>query len=170
MQLKKRLASLAVSAVMVISLLPSAVFAHEGDYKIYKGSFTYYSNDTRQDEQGTFYYSDSYFAEPGTQMNEHLRTLSTCVSVGANGEKTEMLAKMGFGKAAQYDMDTPGADTIGNKIRRGRNMRVPFLLVVGEREAAAGEVAVRSRAKGEEGACKLDDFLVRIKQEIADKI
>jgi len=63
-----------------------------------------------------------------------------------------------------------GADTIGNKIRRGRNMRVPFLLVVGEREAAAGEVAVRSRAKGEEGACKLEDFIVRINQEIADKI
>ncbi len=62
------------------------------------------------------------------------------------------------------------ADTIGNKIRRGRNMRVPFLLVVGEREAASGEVAVRSRAKGEEGACKVEDFLVRINQEIADKI
>ena len=63
-----------------------------------------------------------------------------------------------------------GADTIGNKIRRGRNMRVPFLLVVGEREAASGEVAVRSRAKGEEGACKIEEFLARINQEIADKI
>ena len=63
-----------------------------------------------------------------------------------------------------------GADTIGNKIRRGRNMRVPFLLVVGEREAAAGEVAVRSRANGEEGPCKVEDFLQRIKKEIEEKI
>ncbi len=69
----------------------------------------------------------------------------------------------------RYTVDA-SADTIGNKIRRGRNMRIPFLLVVGEREAAAGEVAVRSRAKGEEGACKLGDFLTRINQEIADKI
>ena len=69
----------------------------------------------------------------------------------------------------RYTVDA-SADTIGNKIRRGRNMRIPFLLVVGEREAAAGEVAVRSRAKGEEGACKLEDFLTRINQEIADKI
>ena len=61
------------------------------------------------------------------------------------------------------------ADTIGSKIRRGRNMRVPFLLIVGEREAAAGEVAVRSRANGEEGPCKLDDFLARVAKEIADK-
>ena len=62
------------------------------------------------------------------------------------------------------------ADTIGGKIRRARNQRIPFLLVVGEREEAAGEVAVRSRAKGEEGACKFEDFLARLKQEIADKI
>ena len=69
----------------------------------------------------------------------------------------------------RYTVDA-GADTIGNKIRRGRNMRVPFLLVVGEREAAAGEVAVRSRANGEEGPCKVDDFLQRIKKEIEEKI
>ena len=62
------------------------------------------------------------------------------------------------------------ADTIGGKIRRARNQRIPFLLVVGEREEAAGEVAVRSRAKGEEGACKFDDFLARLKKEIEEKI
>ena len=69
----------------------------------------------------------------------------------------------------RYSVDD-AADTIGGKIRRARNQRIPFLLVVGEREEAAGEVAVRSRAKGEEGACKFEDFLARIKQEIADKI
>ena len=61
------------------------------------------------------------------------------------------------------------ADMIGAKIRRARNQRIPFLLVVGEREEAAGEVAVRSRANGEEGACKFEEFLARIKKEIADK-
>ncbi|MBQ9368156.1 MAG: threonine--tRNA ligase, partial [Victivallales bacterium] len=69
----------------------------------------------------------------------------------------------------RYSVDD-AADTIGGKIRRARNQRIPFLLVVGEREEAAGEVAVRSRAKGEEGACKFEEFLARIKQEIADKI
>ncbi|MBR4675563.1 MAG: threonine--tRNA ligase [Victivallales bacterium] len=69
----------------------------------------------------------------------------------------------------RYSVDD-AADTIGGKIRRARNQRIPFLLVVGEREEAAGEVAVRSRAKGEEGACKFDDFLARLKKEIEEKI
>ena len=61
------------------------------------------------------------------------------------------------------------ADPIGGKIRRGRDMRIPYLLVVGEREAAAGEVAVRSRDKGEEGAMKFEDILARLEKEIEDK-
>ena len=61
------------------------------------------------------------------------------------------------------------ADPIGGKIRRGRDMRIPYLLVVGEREAAAGEVAVRSRDKGEEGAMKFDDVLARLEKEIEEK-
>ncbi len=59
------------------------------------------------------------------------------------------------------------ADPIGAKIRRGRNQRLPYLLIVGEREAANGEVAVRSRAQGEEGAVPFEDFLVRVQTEIA---
>ncbi|HQL87564.1 MAG: threonine--tRNA ligase [Lentisphaerae bacterium] len=59
------------------------------------------------------------------------------------------------------------ADPIGAKIRRGRNQRLPYLLIVGEREAASGEVAVRSRAQGEEGAMPFDDFLARVQDEIA---
>ena len=62
------------------------------------------------------------------------------------------------------------ADPIGGKIRRGRDMRIPYLLVVGEREAAAGEVAVRSRDKGEEGAMKFEDVLARLEKEIEDKL
>ncbi len=61
------------------------------------------------------------------------------------------------------------ADPIGGKIRRGRDMRIPYLLVVGEREAAAGEVAVRSRDKGEEGAMKFEDVLARLEKEIEEK-
>ena len=62
------------------------------------------------------------------------------------------------------------ADPIGGKIRRGRDMRIPYLLVVGEREAAAGEVAVRSRDKGEEGAMKFEDVLARLEKEIEEKL
>ena len=58
------------------------------------------------------------------------------------------------------------ADTIGGKIRRARKSRLPYLLIVGEKECAEQSVAVRSREKGEEGAIKLNSFLERIIKEI----
>ncbi len=61
------------------------------------------------------------------------------------------------------------ADPIGGKIRRARNQRIPYLLVVGEREAESGEVAVRSRANGEEGSMKFETLLERLEKEIAEK-
>ncbi len=61
------------------------------------------------------------------------------------------------------------ADPIGGKIRRGRDMRIPYLLVVGEREAASGEVAVRSRDKGEEGSMKFEELVARLEKEITEK-
>lgn len=61
------------------------------------------------------------------------------------------------------------ADPIGGKIRRGRNQRIPYLLIVGEREEANGEVSVRSRAKGEEGSVKVEELIARLEREIAEK-
>ncbi|MFA6930711.1 MAG: threonine--tRNA ligase [Lentisphaeria bacterium] len=60
------------------------------------------------------------------------------------------------------------ADPIGAKIRRARGQRIPYLLVVGEKEMEAGTVAVRSRANGEEGAIPFQDFLARAQKEIAE--
>ncbi|MDQ0288839.1 threonine--tRNA ligase [Oligosphaera ethanolica] len=60
------------------------------------------------------------------------------------------------------------ADPIGGKIRRGRNQRLPYLLIVGEREAEQQEVSVRSRAQGEEGAMPFAAFLERARKENDD--
>ncbi len=60
------------------------------------------------------------------------------------------------------------SEKIGYKIREARNMRIPFILVVGAQEEADGTVNVRSR-KGEEGAMKLEDFVVRVQKEIQTK-
>jgi threonyl-tRNA synthetase len=60
------------------------------------------------------------------------------------------------------------ADPIGGKIRRGRNQRIPYLLIVGEREAERQEVSVRSRAQGEEGAMPFAAFLERVRRENDD--
>jgi threonyl-tRNA synthetase len=52
-------------------------------------------------------------------------------------------------------------EKIGAKIRDARLEKIPVQLVVGDREAASGEVAVRTRAGGDEGPQSLDTFLER---------
>ena len=61
------------------------------------------------------------------------------------------------------------SETIGGKIRRARNDRVPYMLVVGGREKEAGTVAVRSRADGELGAMTPAALLARLLDEIKAK-
>jgi threonyl-tRNA synthetase len=56
-------------------------------------------------------------------------------------------------------------EKIGAKIRDAQLEKVPYMLVLGPREADARAVAVRSRAKGDEGAAPLDDFVARLKAE-----
>lgn len=53
------------------------------------------------------------------------------------------------------------SETIGYKIRDHTLQGVPYLLVIGDREAREGTVAVRSREDGDLGAMSLDDFMAR---------
>jgi len=60
-------------------------------------------------------------------------------------------------------------DKMGAKIRRAQLEKVPYMLVIGKREAEVGHVAVRSRWKGDEGAMPFETFLARAKAELAAK-
>ena len=60
-------------------------------------------------------------------------------------------------------------DKIGFKIRDARLARLPYMLVVGEKEEAEGSVSVRSRFAGDEGSKKLSDFVDMICKEIRTK-
>ena len=57
-------------------------------------------------------------------------------------------------------------DKLGAKIRRAEIEKVPYTLVLGGKEAEAGTVSVRSRARGDEGAAAVDAFLAKIQEEI----
>ena len=60
------------------------------------------------------------------------------------------------------------AEKIGYKIREARLQRIPYLLVVGEKEAQNNEVSIKSR--GEDlGTEKVDEFIKKIKEEIDSK-
>ena len=61
------------------------------------------------------------------------------------------------------------AEKIGFKIREARLDKLPYMLVVGQKEEEEQTVSVRSRFKGDEGSQKLDDFIAAITEEIRTK-
>ena len=60
-------------------------------------------------------------------------------------------------------------EKIGYKIREAQTDKVPYMLIVGEKEVEAGTVSVRSRKNGELGAVAADDFVRDILEEIESK-
>ncbi len=61
------------------------------------------------------------------------------------------------------------SETLGKRIREAELKKIPYILVVGEREETAGEVNVRHYKRGQEGAVKLREILEKLRQEIGEK-
>ncbi len=62
------------------------------------------------------------------------------------------------------------SEKIGYKIREARLERVPYILVVGEKEQEEGTISVRSRFVGDEGTKTIDEVVLQLTKEIADKV
>jgi glutamate 5-kinase len=60
-------------------------------------------------------------------------------------------------------------EKIGYKIREAQTAKIPYMLVVGQKEEEENTVSVRSRAAGDEGARSLDTFIADILKEIETK-
>jgi threonyl-tRNA synthetase len=60
-------------------------------------------------------------------------------------------------------------EKIGYKIREAQLQKIPYMLVVGDREAADGTVSVRTRAGGDQGSRAIDAFIASAREEIAHK-
>ena len=61
------------------------------------------------------------------------------------------------------------AEKIGYKIREARLSKIPFMLVVGQKEVEEGTVSVRTRDEGEQGSCKKEEIIKEILKEIQEK-
>ncbi|MCI8652437.1 MAG: threonine--tRNA ligase [Angelakisella sp.] len=57
-------------------------------------------------------------------------------------------------------------EKVGYKIRQAQLQKVPYMLVVGEKEEAEGSVSVRSRNEGDKGAMALDAFIAAAQEEV----
>ncbi|KXU36465.1 threonine--tRNA ligase [Cephaloticoccus capnophilus] len=61
------------------------------------------------------------------------------------------------------------SDKLGAKIRRAELEKIPHTLVIGQKEAEQESLSLRSRALGDEGTLRADDYLARLKHEIASR-
>ena len=61
-------------------------------------------------------------------------------------------------------------EKIGRKIRDNELKHIPYLLVVGEKEAENGEVSVRKQGQGDQGCMKIADFEKNIAEEVSEMI
>ena len=61
-------------------------------------------------------------------------------------------------------------EKIGYKIRAAQLEKIPYMLVIGEKEMNEGSVAVRSRKTGDMGTMPVDEFAAFAKKQVADKV
>lgn len=96
---------------------------------------------------------------------EQVRLLTVTEKFVPYAEKvSEELAKHGI--RAKVDARN---EKIGYKLRQGRNERVSYLVVIGEREAEADTLSVRSSKEGDLGSLSIDKFIDALCDEIATK-
>ncbi len=60
-------------------------------------------------------------------------------------------------------------EKIGYKIREAQMQKIPYMLVVGDKEAEAGNISVRTRSGGDMGVMSLEDFIARVQDEVETK-
>ena len=61
-------------------------------------------------------------------------------------------------------------EKIGRKIRDNEMKHIPYMLIVGEKEAANGEVSVRKQGEGDKGTVKIEEFAKNIAEEVHNMI
>jgi threonyl-tRNA synthetase len=74
------------------------------------------------------------------------------------------LRTAGFRASGDY-----GSERMQAKIRQSQLEKVPYALVVGEKEQAAGTVAVRDRVEGDVGTVPVEELITRLEQEVRER-
>lgn len=85
------------------------------------------------------------FAEYGEEVREALR------AIGVRAEMSEL------------------DETLGKRIREAEMKKIPYVLVVGEKEQSEGTVSIRHYHRGQEGTTSLEDYIRQIRKEIEER-
>ena len=87
-------------------------------------------------------------------------------------DKSNAYAEKIAGKLAAENIRTETYErdgTIGKKIREAETQKIPYLIIVGEKEEKNETVALRQRSKGDLGEVKIPELIARLKKEIESK-
>lgn len=85
-----------------------------------------------------------------------------------NEESAKQISDKLYSYGIRTELDTR-SETVGYKIRSAQLEKVPYMIVIGDKEAESGVVSVRRRGEGVIGEMSLDDFIARLQKEIAEK-
>jgi len=66
------------------------------------------------------------------------------------------------------EFDTSNAG-FGKKVRNAKNARIPYTIIIGDKDMAAGKVTLESRDKGQVGQLSIEDVLAKLEEEIREK-
>lgn len=72
-------------------------------------------------------------------------------------------------KDAGVRVEIDANESLGKRIRAAKQEKLPYVLVVGDKEVEANQVSVESRDRGQEGAVALGEFVDRVCREIKDR-
>jgi threonyl-tRNA synthetase len=83
-----------------------------------------------------------------------------------------------YGREVQKKMRAAGLrvtidesnEKLGAKIRHGQLQKVPFMLVVGEKEASSGSVALRKRTGGDQGSLTVDEVIAEMQRMTRERV
>jgi len=86
-----------------------------------------------------------------------------------HGEYAREVEKRLVKEDIRVDLDLRN-EKIGKKVRDAQIQKVPYMLIVGDREKTEGTVSLRVRSGGDQGAVDLNKFIEKVKEEIKEKI
>ena len=77
----------------------------------------------------------------------------------------DALSKAGF----RVELDDR-SEKIGYKIREAQLQKIPYMLVIGDKEVETNTLSVRSRKNGDEGSMRVEEFIAKAKKEVEDRV
>jgi len=96
---------------------------------------------------------------------EQVRVLTVSEKFNDYAQKVEKeLKERGFRASGDYR-----PEKIGFKIREAQLDKIPYMLVIGDKEQTAGTVAVRHRSAGDQGAVSVAELVGRLEREVREK-